>query len=77
MEIKVLGTGCATCSTLEKRVRKVVEENSIDATIIYEQDLVKIMGYKIMVTPAMVINEKVVVKGRVPSEKEILELINQ
>ncbi len=66
MEIKVLGTGCATCSTLEKRVRKVVEENSIDAMVIYEQDLVKIMDYKIMVTPAMVINEKVVVKGRVP-----------
>ena len=77
MEIKVLGTGCATCSTLEKRVRKVVQENSIDATVIYEQDLVKIMDYKIMVTPAIVIDEKVVVKGRVPSEKEILELINQ
>ncbi len=75
MEIKVLGTGCATCSRLNERVEKVVQENSIDATVIYEQDLVKIMDYKIMVTPALVVNEKVVSKGRVPSEKEILELI--
>ncbi len=77
MEIKILGTGCASCSALDKRVRKVVEENNVDAKVIYEQDLIKIMDYKIMVTPALVIDEKIVVKGRVPSEKEILELINQ
>ncbi len=77
MEIKVLGTGCATCSKLNERVRKVVKENNIDATVIYEQDLVKIMDYRIMVTPAIVIDEKVVVKGRVPSEKEIIELIDK
>jgi small redox-active disulfide protein 2 len=75
MEIRVLGSGCANCTTLYKRVQRVVERNNIDATVIYEKNLERIMEYNIMVTPAMVINDKVVVKGRVPSEKEILEFM--
>lgn len=76
MEIKVLGTGCKKCKTLEHLVRKVVDENNIDANITKEEDLMKIMAYGVMATPAIVINEKVVLKGRLPKEKEILEILN-
>jgi len=76
MEIKILGTGCPNCLTLEKRVRKVVEDNSIDANIIMVKDIMDIMSYNIMTTPALVINEEVKVKGRVPKDAEILNLLN-
>ena len=75
MDIIVLGTGCKKCKTLETLVRKVVEENSIDATVTKEEDLIKIMGFGVMATPALVINGEVVMKGRLPKEKELLELI--
>ena len=75
MEIKILGTGCPNCLTLEKRVRKVVEENAIDAKITLVKDIVDIMAYKVMSTPALVIDEEVKVKGRVPRNEEILEIL--
>ena len=75
MEIKILGTGCPNCITLEKRVRKVVEENAIDAKIILVKDIMDIMAYKVMATPALVINEEVKVKGRVPKNDEILKIL--
>jgi len=75
MEIKILGTGCPNCITLEKRVRKVVEENAIDAKITLVKDIVDIMAYKVMSTPALVVNEDVKIKGRVPRNEEILEVL--
>ena len=75
MEIKILGPGCTNCKTLEKRVRKVVEENNIQANITKIEDIEDIMKYNIMSTPGIILDEKVVSKGRVPSEKEILELL--
>ncbi|MGC8823128.1 MAG: thioredoxin family protein [Bacteroidales bacterium] len=67
MEIKILGTGCAKCKTLEKLTRDVVEQNGFNATITKVEDIVKIMKYNIMSTPALVVNEKVEIKGRIPS----------
>jgi small redox-active disulfide protein 2 len=75
MEIKILGTGCSKCKTLEEVTRKVVKDNGINATITKVEDIVEIMKYKIMVTPALVVNEKVVVKGRIPSVDEILQFL--
>jgi len=75
MEIKILGTGCPNCKAMEKMVRKVVAENNIDAKIIMVQDIMDIMTYHIMTTPALVINEEVKVKGRVPKSDEILKLL--
>jgi len=75
MEIKILGTGCPNCITLEKRVRKVVEENAIDAKITLVKDIVDIMAYKVMSTPALVVDEEVKIKGRVPRNEEILEVL--
>ncbi len=75
MEIKVLGTGCPKCKTLEKLTREVVERNAIDATIVKVEDIMAIMSYGVISTPALVIDEKVVVKGRVPSADEIEKLL--
>lgn len=75
MEIKILGPGCPKCKTLEKLTRQVVEQSGIDATVTKVDDIVAIMNYGVMTTPALVIDERVVVKGRVPSEEEIKRLI--
>ena len=74
MEIKVLGTGCANCKALYATVEKVVNELGIQAEIIKEEDLMKIMEYKVMTLPALVINGKVVAKGRI-NAGEVKELI--
>ena len=75
MEIKILGTGCPKCKTLEQTVRNVVSKNDIDATVSKVDEIMDIMKYNVMTLPAVVIDEKVVVKGRVPSEDEILKLL--
>jgi len=75
MNIKILGTGCPKCKTLEKMTREVVEKNGIDATITKVEDIVEIMKYGILATPALVVDEKVEIKGRVPSFDEIKKLL--
>ena len=77
MEIKILGTGCPKCKTLEKMTREVVEQNGIEATIIKVEDIMEIMKYGIMTTPALVVNEKVEIKGRVPSADEIKQVLTK
>lgn len=77
MEIKILGTGCARCKTLEKLTREVVEQNGIDATITKVEDIIDIMKYGIMATPALVVNGKVEIKGRVPSSDEIRQVLTK
>lgn len=74
MEIKILGTGCAKCKSLEKLAREVVEKNGIQATVTKVEDISEILKYRVMATPALVVNEKVEVKGYVPSAAEILEI---
>ena len=75
MEIKILGTGCAKCKTLDKAVRDVVAKNKIEATVSKVEDIMVIMQYNVMTTPALVVDGKVLVKGRVPSENELKELL--
>lgn len=77
MEIKILGTGCAKCKNLEKLTREVVEKNGINATITKVEDIIEIMKYNIMATPALVVNEKVEIKGRVPSADEIKQVLSK
>ncbi|MFO7978821.1 MAG: thioredoxin family protein [Bacteroidales bacterium] len=77
MEIKVLGTGCPKCKTLEQYTRDAVAEMQLEATITKEEDIMKIMEYGIMKTPGLVINEKVVMSGRLPNKEEIKKLITQ
>lgn len=75
MEIKILGPGCPNCKTLEKSTREVVEKNNINATISKVEDIMEIMSYGVMKTPALVVNGKVVMKGRIPTADEITKLI--
>jgi len=77
MEIKILGTGCPKCKTLEELTRKVVKDNGIDANITKVDDIVEIMKFNIMTTPALVVNDKVVLKGRVPSVDEIIHFLTK
>lgn len=76
MEIKILGTGCSKCKTLEELTRKVVKDNGIDATVTKIEDIVEIMKFNIMTTPALVVNDKVVAKGRIPSADEIKQFLS-
>lgn len=75
MEIKVLGPGCAKCKTTYQTVEKVVKENNIDATLIKVDDIMEMMSYNILSTPAIIVDGAVKTKGYVPSEKEIKTIL--
>jgi len=75
MEIKILGPGCPKCKTLEKVTREAVAETGINATIEKIEDIIKIMEYRVMHTPVLVINEKVVLSGQVPTVNQVKEII--
>lgn len=75
MEIKVLGTGCSKCKATYEMVNKVVNENNINATVTKVEDIMEIMKYNVMNMPAIVIDGKVVISGKTPSEKEIKNLL--
>ena len=70
-----MGTGCAKCSSLEKSVKSALAELNMTVAVEKVDDIQKIISYGIMMTPALVINGKVVVKGNVPSVKELKEII--
>ena len=72
MEIKVLGTGCKKCKQTQETIDNVIKKNNLDAKTVKVEDIQEIMKYGVMVTPAIVIEEKVVSFGKIPDEKEIL-----
>jgi len=74
--IKILGTGCPKCQSMTSIVKDVVSENNIDAIIEKVEDIMKIVEYNVMTTPALVIDEVITIKGRVPSKEEVLALLN-
>ena len=71
LTIKVLGSGCANCKKLEAVTKKVIEDLGLDAQIDHVTEYADIMKYPILSTPGLVVNEKVVSSGRIPSEAEI------
>jgi small redox-active disulfide protein 2 len=75
MQIKILGTGCPKCNQLEAVTREAVSELGIHADIEKVKDITKIMTYPVMITPALVIEEKVVLSGRVPTKAEVISLL--
>jgi small redox-active disulfide protein 2 len=75
MEIKVLGPGCPRCKALEQAVMNVLAETDISADVTKVDDIMKIMEYGVMHTPALVINGKVVLSGRVPAASEIKSIL--
>lgn len=77
LDIKILGPGCPKCKTFEKLTNEVVAENKYDATVSKVEDIMEIMTYNVLSTPAMVINKQVVIKGMVPSKDEIKKQIEK
>ena len=76
MEIKVLGTGCAKCKTTYQTIEKVISENNLeDVKFTKVEDIVEILNSGIMATPAVVVDGAVKVKGHVPSEKEVKQIL--
>jgi small redox-active disulfide protein 2 len=75
MQIKILGTGCARCNQLEKVTKEVLKEMGLDIQIDHVKDIQKIMEYPILTTPGLVINEELVLAGRVPSRAEVTKII--
>ena len=75
LKIKILGTGCPNCNRLEKEAKKAVKNLAIEADFEKVTDYQKIMEYEILSTPGLVINEKVVASGRIPSQAEIVTFL--
>jgi small redox-active disulfide protein 2 len=75
INIKILGTGCPKCKQTTAVVQEVINENNIDATIEKVEDIMEIMKFNVMMTPAVVVNNEIKIKGRVPSKAEITALL--
>lgn len=77
MKIKVLGPGCRNCKTLEQRVQEALGEVGATAEVEKVTDMEEIMQYDILMTPGLVVNDKVKVFGRVPTVREIAGWIKE
>ena len=75
MEVKVLGPGCAKCKKTYAVVEKVIKENNLDATLSKVDDIMDMMSYNILSTPAVVVDGEARIKGHVPSENEVKEAL--
>lgn len=75
MEIKILGTGCANCVNLEKATREALAELGATASVEKVTDVADIAAYGIMRTPGLVVDEQVLLSGRVPTAAQVRELL--
>jgi small redox-active disulfide protein 2 len=73
MIVKVLGMGCSKCNTLEAKVKEVAEKNNLEFIFEKVSDFIKISEYKVMMTPALVVDEVVKCAGRIPKDDELLK----
>lgn len=75
MEIKVLGPGCAKCKTTYNVIEKVIKENNLDVKLTKVDDIMEMVSYNIMTTPAVVVDEVMKMKGQVPTESDVKKLL--
>lgn len=75
MEVKVLGPGCAKCKTTFQVIEKVIKKNNLDVKLTKVDDIMEMMSYNIMTTPAVVVDGEVKMKGQVPSESDVKRLL--
>ena len=76
MEIKVLGAGCAKCKATYTIIEKVVKEHHLNVSLTKVDDVMELLKYNVMNTPAVIIDGEVKVKGYIPTEKEIKKILN-
>lgn len=74
---KILGTGCLKCKSMTNIVNEVIFENNIEASVEKVEDIEEIMKFNVMSTPTLVINNAIVIKGRVPLKSEVLAFLNK
>lgn len=77
MHVKILGPGCANCARLEARTREALDSLGLDATVEKVADVADIASYGVMRTPGLVVDERLLVSGRVPAAREIAELLSR
>lgn len=77
MNIKILGMGCKYCKELYSITKESTEELNIEVDIEKIEDMKKIMEYGVMRTPALVIDEKVIMQGRIPKKEELKEILRK
>jgi small redox-active disulfide protein 2 len=77
MNIKILGIGCPKCRRLEEKVKEVVKQNNINVEMEKITDVKEMMKYNIMMTPGLVINEKLKSSGNIPKDEQILNWIKE
>jgi small redox-active disulfide protein 2 len=77
MIIKILGSGCKKCKKMEENVKEAIEELNLDAKIEKVEDFKEIMKYKVLTTPALVVDEEVLSSGKLLKTKEIIKLLNK
>ncbi|MFO7831333.1 MAG: thioredoxin family protein [Desulfuromonadaceae bacterium] len=77
LKIQILGTGCAKCDKLAKHAKEAADNMKIDCEIEKVTDINDIMGFGVMTTPALVVDAKVVVSGKVPGVKELEKILQK
>lgn len=77
VSVKILGTGCKKCQTLEAKVKDLVAANNIDAIVEKVTDINEMMNYSIMMTPGLVINEQVKSFGIIPKDDQIINWLKE
>jgi small redox-active disulfide protein 2 len=77
VSVKILGTGCKKCLTLETKVKDIIAANNIDAIVEKISDINEMMNYNIMMTPGLVINEKVKSFGIIPKEDQLINWLKE
>jgi small redox-active disulfide protein 2 len=77
ISVKILGTGCKKCQTLEAKVRDLVSVNNIEASVEKVTDIQEMVRYGIMMTPGLIINEKVKSFGIIPKDDQIINWLKE
>jgi small redox-active disulfide protein 2 len=75
VSVKILGTGCKKCQTLETKVRDLITQNNLDATVEKVTDINKMIDYGIMMTPGLIINEEIKSIGIIPKDDQLIKWI--
>ena len=76
-DIKILGTGCAKCTKLYEHTESIAQELGVDYTIEKITDMLKFIDYGVMITPALVVNGKLKVAGKIPTDKQIQSFLSK